>query len=346
MARWAPSADNTQPWRFEIISEEHLVVHGFDTRHDCVYDLDGHLSHLALGALLESIALAASGHGLQTSFQRRLDTPATRHIFDVYLQPAPSMVADPLIPYIPIRSVQRRAMRTQPLSPGEKAALEAAVGPRYRILWLEGFRNRLRAAKLTFHNAKTRLTMPEAYQVHKEIIEWNARFSQDRIPDQAVGLDPITTRLMQWVLQSWQRVRFFNRYLAGTWLARIELDLVPGIACAAHFVILACDKPGSVDDYVSAGRAMQRFWLTATQLGLKLQPEVSPLIFARYLRNGTQFSQLKGMHERAQLPARQLKQLTGEKEIEFAVFMGRIGTGRAPVARSLRLALERLIKRP
>lgn len=345
MARWAPSADNTQPWRFEITGENHLVIHGFDTSSHCVYDLDGHVSHIALGALLESIALTASGHGLQTTFKRRPATPPAQCIFDVYFTPEPGVASDHLIPYIPLRSVQRRSLDTRPLLLVEKAALEAAVGSAYRIVWLEGFHNRLRAATLMFHNAKLRLTMPEAYRVHKNVIEWNARFSQDRIPDQAVGLDPITTRLMQWVMQSWQRVKFFNRYLAGTWLARIEMDLLPGIACAAHFAILAHEKPNTTDDYVNAGRAVQRFWLTATQLDLKLQPEVSPLVFARYLRNGIQFSEAEGIYERAQLPARQLKQLIGEKDIEFVVFMGRIGEGREPGARSLRLALEKLLIR-
>ncbi|MEO8996576.1 MAG: nitroreductase family protein, partial [Nitrosospira sp.] len=42
LARWAPSGDNTQPWRFEIIDERHLVIHAFDTRDHCIYDLDGH----------------------------------------------------------------------------------------------------------------------------------------------------------------------------------------------------------------------------------------------------------------------------------------------------------------
>ena len=59
-ARWAPSGDNTQPWRFEVVDPRHVVVHGFDTRSHCVYDLDGHPSQLSLGALLESMALAAS----------------------------------------------------------------------------------------------------------------------------------------------------------------------------------------------------------------------------------------------------------------------------------------------
>lgn len=345
VARWAPSADNTQPWRFEIVNENHLIVNGVDTSAHCVYDLDGHISHISLGALLENITLAATHHGLTTSYKRRRGMPPTEHIFDVHFKPDQEIIASPLTACIPLRSVQRRRMSIRTLSPTEKEALEASVGPTYGILWLEDFRDRLRAAKLMFHNAKVRLTMPEAYEVHKTVIEWNTRYSQDRIPDQAVGLDPMTTRLMQWVMQSWQRVSFFNRYLAGTWLARIEMDLVPGIACAAHFVILARDKPGTIDDYVAGGRAVQRFWLTATQLGLQLQPEVSPLVFERYLRSGTHFSQLKRIYKRAQLPAKLLRQMIGEHEIESAVFMGRIGGGPLPLARSLRLPIDQLMSK-
>lgn len=64
LARWAPSGDNTQPWRFEIASDDQVVVHGFDTRQHCVYDLDGHPSQISLGALLETIALAATRFSL------------------------------------------------------------------------------------------------------------------------------------------------------------------------------------------------------------------------------------------------------------------------------------------
>ena len=64
IARWAPSGDNSQPWRFEICSPSHVIVHAFDTRHHCVYDLQGHASQLSVGALLETIRIAASVHGL------------------------------------------------------------------------------------------------------------------------------------------------------------------------------------------------------------------------------------------------------------------------------------------
>ena len=40
LARWAPSGDNVQCWRFEIVGERHVVVHGFDTRAHVVYEPD------------------------------------------------------------------------------------------------------------------------------------------------------------------------------------------------------------------------------------------------------------------------------------------------------------------
>lgn len=344
LARWAPSGDNTQPWRFEIVDEKHVVVHGFDTRDHCVYDLDGHPSQIALGALLETISIAASTHGLRAAFRRRPDAPEAKPTFDANFEPDPSVQPDSLIPYIPYRSVQRRPMSSRPLTLREKQALEASVGDDYRILWLEGFAKRLQAARLMFDNAKLRLTMPEAYRVHRDIIEWNARFSEDRVPDQALGLDPMTVRLMRWVMGSWKRVEFFNTFLAGTWAPRIQMDFIPGIACAAHFVILGRREAETIDDYVAAGRAVQRFWLTATKLGMQLQPEMTPLIFSRYARRHTVFSQKEGMLERAERLSRQLGGLLPDEPVTQAVFMGRIGSGRAPTARSLRLPLPRLME--
>jgi len=343
LARWAPSGDNTQPWRFEVIDELHLVVHGHDTRDHCVYDLQGHASQISLGALIESIEIAASQHQLFTSITRRIDTPETNPVFDVEFIHNKDLAQSLLAPYIPIRSVQRRPLKTRPLRQQERQQLEDSLGPGFRIFWLEGLSDRLRTARLLFRNAGLRLTMPEAYEVHRSIIQWDARYSEDRIPDQAVGVDPLTARLMRWTMKSWKRVSFMNRYLAGTLAPRVQLDLVPGIACAAHFVVLAEHRPDSVDGYVAAGRAVQRFWLTATRLGLHLQPEITPLVFHEYVMDNVTFSAAPGMVEKAQRVSSQLQELIGTQEAQHAVFMGRIGAGSPPSARSTRLPLSRLI---
>src|SRR5258706_10057254 len=102
LGRWAPSGDNTQPWRFEIKSEHEVTIHGFDTRDHCVYDLDGHPSQMALGALLETISIAATGHGLRTEVTRRRDLPDAKPTFDIRFVADPMVGKSPLVPFITV----------------------------------------------------------------------------------------------------------------------------------------------------------------------------------------------------------------------------------------------------
>ena len=342
LARWAPSGDNTQPWRFEIIGPARIVVHGFDTRDRCVYDLTGHPSQISIGALLETMRIAASVHGQRVSVERRRNLPDSKPTFDIEFTSDPGIHPDPLAAFIRQRSVQRRAMSRRALSKTEKQALETSVGPGYDVVWMEGFSKRLEMARLMFANARLRLTMPEAYRVHKDVIEWNAQYSEDRIPDQALGADPMTVRAMRFVMHSWSRVKFFNRFLAGTWMPRITMDFIPGLACGAHFLVKARDIPQTVDDFVDAGRAVQRFWLTATHLGLVKQPEMTPLIFSGYVRAGTPFTQVEQLKHEARALQVRLEQVVGP-DWPRAVWMGRIGAGAQATSRSTRLPLQRLI---
>ena len=345
LARWAPSGDNTQPWRFEIVSPRHVVVHGFDTREHCVYDLDGHSSQIAIGALLESIRIAATGYSLAANVERRANTPETRPTFDVRFDQA-LVARSPLIDYLAVRTVQRRALATRRLPAVEKTALEASLGEGFHVHWLEGLNQRWRAARLMWLNAGLRLTIPEAYEVHRAIIEWRAQFSEDRIPERALGANWLTARLMHFAMKSWSRIAFMNRWLGGTVAPRIELDLIPSLACGAHFLVSAASPCRSVDDYVAAGAAMQRFWLTATSLRLQMQPEMTPLIFARYAAEGRSFSKTTQAKAAALAIGRGVAEVFGAARAACGVFMGRIGAGPTATARSLRLPLEKLLVDP
>lgn len=343
LARWAPSGDNTQPWRFEIINDRKIYVHAHDTREWCVYDLDGRASQIAVGSLLQTIAIAASGEGLVAEFTRQ-ESPETNPVIEVNLADAPATDPDPLLPYIRARVTQRRPFSVKPLTTLQKQELEAAVGPGYKIDWIEGWKQKWQMAKLLFKSARIRLTIPEAYEVHKRIIQWDAQFSTDRIPDQAVGLDPVALKLMKWAMQSWKRVLILNRYFAGTWIPRVQLDLIPALQCAAHFIIVS-DRPlKTIDDYLDGGRALQRFWLTATGLGLQFQPEMTLLIFSRYNTESRNFTENMDTLGRAGQLANNLRCLCGNEGVERFVYIGRVGIGSGPVSRSVRFSLGELWK--
>ena len=344
LARWAPSGDNTQPWRFAIDAPDRVAVHGYDTRAHCVYDLDGHPSQIALGALLESIALAATRYGLAAQETRRADSPDERPVFDIRFRNIAGLAEDALVASITERRVQRRPLRLRRLTDNEKADLKRAIEPDFQCVWFESLLDRAKVAWINFTSAKIRLTIPEAYLVHREIIEWKASFSERGIPDAALGASAPTLLLMRWAMMSWERIAFLNRYLAGTLVPRVELDLVPGLACAAHCVLVARRPPGALEDYVAAGRALQRFWLTATRLGLQFQPEYTPLVFARYAREGVRFAASNRAMDRAQRIRSAVDRLLGRDVAARAVFTGRIGAGRPATSRSTRHPLQRLMQ--
>ena len=117
--------------------------------------------------------------------------------------------------------------------------------------------------------------------------------ARDRVPDQALGADALSLRSMRWVMASWERVQLMNRYFGGTLAPRLQLDLLPGRLLRAHFALVARRPPEDIDDYVHAGEAVQRFWLTATTLGLQLQPQYTPLAFAEYVRRRVEFTSVE-----------------------------------------------------
>lgn len=345
IARWAPSADNTQPWCFEHVSDRHFVVRSYPRGgHSSVYDLDGNGSHISLGVLLETIEIAAAEQGQGVRFQRRPDVPDPRPAFDVFLEADESVRASPLFPYIPDRCVQRRPMSPRPLTPAEKQQLEEAIEPLgLRIVWLGTLHDKIKVSRLLFKELSIRLKLPETYDLHNSMLEWNARYSDDKVPDKTLGLDPMMLKFMKWTMKSRRRMEFFNNLPGGQVVPGIEINWLPGLFCATHFVLLAKQPPRTSDDYIhQVGRGLQRLWLTATKLGLQMQPEMSAMSLARYVREGRDFTSADNVQSDTEKLSEQLIRLIGEEDIQRAVGMGRLGKGKVAQARSLRLPLGEL----
>ena len=340
-ARWAPSGDNSQPWRFVLRSEREFDAYGYDTRTHCVYDLDGWASELAHGMLLETVAIAATHHGLRAHISLPEEAAARPRRYRVRLAPDASVSADPLYAAIGERSVQRKPMRVRALSTPERGALERAAAP-FRVVWFASWPARRRIAALCARNARIRLTIPEAYEAHRSVIAWRATTSEDRMPDASLGADPLLLATMRYAMASWPRLHRLNR-LTGTLLPRLVLDFLPGLLCSAYVALLAETTPASLEDRIVAGRAAQRLWLTATTLGLQMQPQYTPLVFSRYAATRRSFTRDDRAQGDARDVERRVRQALGRDAVERAVWLARIGPRRNAPGRSLRLPLAKLI---
>lgn len=346
LARWAPSGDNEQPWRFTLLSPTEVRIRA--THHpENPYEYgDGLPILIALGTLLECLRLAATreGYQLEWSYEGR-----TGNDFFVLarLQPA-GLAAAALVAWIESRSVNRKPMHTTPLTETQKTALLAALDGAHHLQLLETRSERWAATRLNLAAADIRYRLPEAFPVHQRMMEWEQPTSATKLPVGTLPASPLTRHMMRWALGSWKRVDFMNRYLGGTLAPRFEFELIPGMASAAH-LLLARTAPAAdpATATLADGMQIQRLWLTLESVGLTLQPSYSPIIFSYHARQGAAFTRNAAAAAKAVRLAAGFEQFCAARGVvaEQVVFLARIGAAKGDrSSRSLRLPLAALIE--
>ena len=90
---------------------------------------------------------------------------------------------------------------------------------------------------------------------------------------------------------------------------------------------------------------MQRIWLTATSLGLHLQPEMTPVNFRWYSCANRSMSALPEIDRRMRTLASGFEALTTSRSDDHFAFFCRISIQTRRVPRSLRMNLDELMVR-
>ncbi len=349
LARWAPSGDNSQPWRFEILDEDSLIVHLRAQSDWDLYDYkDGQPTHFSGGMLLETLRIAASQFGRIMLWSHAGGSGLTQQV-RVELPKSPGTVEDPLVPTIKTRSVDRTPYARRKLGEADKAALAEALGEELAIEWHEPLGDRLKLARLNAMATDIRLRIEEAFRVHRAMLDWDRDFSPTGIPAKAVGLDAGTLKVMRWGFKDWRRLQRMNGMPGGLLPTILQMDYLPAIFSAALFTIRRvgpADANGSESEaLLRIGIALQRFWLVAEHRGLVLQPALATAIFAHYGRHDESFTEDDKVRKRAKDLAGALQQ--GGYGGDDLVFLGRIGTPKrkGPKPRSVRRPLSELILR-
>lgn len=344
-ARWAPSGDNSQPWRFELLDDETVRIHIQTEAGQNPYEYrDGEPSVLAAGMLLENLRLAATAHGRRLEWSIEAETDPYRIL--ARIPAAPDIAEDPLASVLALRSVDRRPYLSRPLRPHERIALEAAAGPELQVNWYETRGDRLRLARLGMMATDIRLRAQETFGVHQAVIDWSPGHSTTGLPAGALGLDHLTLRTMRWAMAHWPRMHMMNR-VAGTWAAAAQLDIRPALGSAAFFTLAArpaVEGEDRIARLLHQGGAVQRFWLTAARLGLAMQPGIATLIFAHYGAHGLPFTRDTALQTKAARLSRRFQALLGQHPDTY-VFLGRIGEPVAglPRVRSVRRDIGNLM---
>lgn len=269
----APSADNSQPWRFAW-RDDTLDLRIDADRSGRVSDTRYVLSDLAVGACLENMLIRARTLGLAADLQvfPREDDPLW--VARIRWSPDPGRdTAEPLAEAIERRHTDRRFPWGGPIASATQARLDlqARQIPGPRLFWPQTTRENKIALKVIQQAETLRFRSPtlhaELFSSIRFPVGWHATCEE--------GLPPATLAVEAPLRPFFQMLRrpammgVLKRVGAASILgwrsAGLPLRLSPGLCL---LVVSSTARP----DVLAGGRALQRVWLEATLAGLSVQP--------------------------------------------------------------------------
>ncbi|MGH8125497.1 MAG: hypothetical protein ACREPK_06600 [Rhodanobacteraceae bacterium] len=268
----APSADNSQPWRFAWSGDD-LDLRIDAERSGRVSDTRHVLSDLAAGACLENMLVHARSRGLVADLQTFPQDSDELRVARIRWRHDPGCDPEPLAAAIEQRHTDRSFPWRGPITPDTRAHLDAQARsiPGPRLWWPQTPREKRTALTVIRQAESLRFRSPT---LHAELFS-SIRFSAGWQAACEEGLAPATLAVespMRPVFQAMRRpavMAVFNRLGAASMLgwrsAWLPIRLSPGLCL---IVIPSTTR----SDVLAGGRALQRVWLQATLDGLSVQP--------------------------------------------------------------------------
>jgi nitroreductase len=249
----APSIHNTQPWLFRV-GDGVVDVLADDRRRLAVLDPDGREMHVSVGAAVFTLRVALSAAGRPSTVHL---TPQPDVAARLTLGPAtePSRAARALAGAIPRRHTNRRPFADKPIPFGTMEELSGAATAEGATLLPVGPELRDGVLALT-RTADNRMRANPAYLA--ELAAWTTPPDigrRDGVPRHAFGPRATDAHLPL------RDMGLGNGAPTGT------VDFEPDPTLVVLF-----SPDDTVADWLKAGTALQRLWLTATLRGLAVTP--------------------------------------------------------------------------
>lgn len=250
----APSAHNTQPWRFRV-TDGAFEVWADPSRRLPVADPGDRQLRIACAAALFNLRVAVQQAG-RVPHVTLLPDPGRRLLLGrvrLAAAAAPDPLTRALAAAIPRRRSNRRPFRPEPVPAALRAALRSAVHAEHAHLLIVEDRDQRRTLRELVHAAHCAQQVDPAFRA--ELAAWtgHAGLRSDGVPAALGGPRPEPQD--EWVL------RDFSGGSAGPRVAGKDFEPHPLIA-------VLCSPADSPLDQLRSGQALQRLLLTATANGL------------------------------------------------------------------------------
>ncbi len=309
-------------------------------RDSSAYGWGQRASYLACGAAVENIVLAASVERMRADIALLPDIHDPWHVATITLTPDPSTVPHPLASAIMKRGTNRKAYRTEPLTVRERDMLMAAAGEDATATLVEERSGIKTLARVGSTNEEIMLANRALHQFFFSHVSWTKEQDDAR----KVGFYiktlelPPPAQLLFKIFRHWSVMRLlamlgFNRFVAR------QNAATNAAAAAIGVVRINATRP---IDFINAGRATERLWLTAVTLGFSFQPLTGILFFKLKLAHGEGDAFSPPERARIEHAYARAAALAGITSGHLA-FMFRIGKSDPPTARAIRFPLDQAV---
>lgn len=332
----APSGGNTQPWRFE--SDEHEFRIYVDPSRTSRMDVALRGSYVAAGAALLNARVAASSTGRLGPVEVMPTPDDPTHAATLRYGDEVDLDLAELYPQVMRRTANRHLGQPHQIPAEQIDALDKVAGRESaRIHVVDDPESINEIADLLGESDRYRF-LDET--LHREMM---SELSWPGIDSPELGIDVRTLELDDSELAKLDVARRrdvmeqLDDWNAGRALGDVTRKKVRASSAVA-VVTTTGNRPA---DYVSAGSAVERVWMSAEQMGLAVHPVSPVFIYA------TSWSDLLGLvSERRSAEvdalAGRFRQLTGVPESETLGLVLRLSLAPPPSYSSARLPLERV----
>lgn len=336
-ANKAPSGENCQPWHFVVHPNKVIDLKVLPERDQSYYSWGQRASYLAVGAALENLAIAASALGYKSEVSYSSINDNDR-IATVSLVKSASVQADPLVKAIDSRVTNRNSYSKESLSSQERDALISVVGG--SLVFIEDSKSIETLGKVGALNEEIMLGNHELHDFFFSHISWTKEEDQQKKVGfyiETLELPPPAKAMFK-LFRNWGTMRFFN---ALGFNKVVGKQNAATYASASAIGVYAIDSKDPLD-FLKAGRTIERLWLTATSLGLDLQPMTGVLYFKLKIAGGEGDVFTKAEREQIEAGYNEIVKLTNTTGKTLA-FMFRIGHGKPASAQAVRFPLAEAV---
>jgi hypothetical protein len=264
-----PSGDNCQPFRLQQHERDQFLVFYLPHEGEHVFNMGNISAILSLGALIESLSIAASQCSCVVDFRTGKDFGSTGPEWGTFVIERAQVLKNPLADYVEKRFTNRKKFQAE-LSEFERKSLQKNLN---KLELEEGTRVSMASVSQSLEDYF--LICDELFWTSKKAVQDLARWIRlkfDPIPQDGFSLKNLCLKFHEALA-----LLFFAKFPFFIPSVRPFLNQINkensrrNIRNSAGIVFIGCRDHSKVG-YLKAGRSLMRVWLELTKQGYQVQP--------------------------------------------------------------------------